>query len=214
MNSNEFSPYNYFIRLIDFWWVVALATFIGGLFGFIFFQLNPPIYEATATYTVTIDLETFPIQDFPQDMLQYNEDMALNTTKSILLSPEVRQQVVTSVNEQGISLTPEELVKNYTIERKHDIWELRYRSENPQDAQTIANTWADLGYQAMLASQQAGKMPAYVVFEAPSLATTPQEPVIYDRNRLIIAGAVIGFILGVLTTSLVSRSPRRISPGA
>jgi len=214
MNSNEFSPYNYFTRVTNLWWVVALATFLGGLFGYIFFQLNPPIYEATATYVVTIDLESFPIQDVPQDMLQYNEDMALNTTKAILLSPEVRQQVVSSVNELGISLTPEELIRNYTIERKHDIWELRYRSKSPQDAQTIAKAWADIGYQAMLTSQSSGKVPAYVVFEAPSSASMPQLPVVYDRNRLIIAGAVIGFILGILTTSLISRSSRRTTPGA
>jgi uncharacterized protein involved in exopolysaccharide biosynthesis len=188
MNSNEFSPYNYFTRVINLWWVVALATILGGLFGYIFFQLNPPIYEATATYVVTIDLESFPIQDVPQDMLQYNEDMALNTTKAILLSPEVRQQVVSSVNELGISVTPEELVRNYTIERKHDIWELRYRSKNPQDAQTLAKTWAEIGYQAMIASQQTGKVPAYVVFEPPSSASMHQVPVVMT----VIASSSLG----------------------
>jgi uncharacterized protein involved in exopolysaccharide biosynthesis len=205
MNSHEFSPYAYFNHLIDLWWLVALATLLGGLFGYIFYQFHPPVYEATATYIVTIDLNRFPIHDVQQDMLQYNEDMALNTTKAILLSPEVRDELINQLDKQGILLTPEELLKNYTIERKHDIWELRYRSENPSVAQTVVNEWADIGYQAMLASQKAGKTPDYVIFQSPSQALTPKEPVVYDPNRLILAGSMIGFILGIFSASLISR---------
>jgi uncharacterized protein involved in exopolysaccharide biosynthesis len=211
MNTNEFSPYLYFNHRIGLWWLVALAAMLGGIFGFIFYQLHPPIYEATATYIVTIDLYRFPIQDIREDMLQYNEDLALNTTKAILLLPEVRDEVVARLNNQGFSITSTELVKNYTIERKHDSWELRYRSEDPVVAQTVANIWAEIGYQAMLSRQAAGDAPDYVVFQPPSPAMLPTEPVLYDRNRLVLAGVVIGFISGILTSGLTSRSSRKAS---
>jgi uncharacterized protein involved in exopolysaccharide biosynthesis len=212
MQSDEFSPYLYLNRLVDLWWIVAIAAILGGLLGYIFHGLHPPVYEATATFDVTIDLGRFPIKDIREDMLQYNEDLALNTTKAILLSPVVLNQVVTSLNQQGLSIPVSVLVKNYTIERKHDLWELRYRHENPAIAQKIANLWADIGYQAMLSSQAAEKTPDYVVFQPPSPALLPQAPVVYDRNRLVIAGIILGFTLGILASSLVTRRVKPI-PG-
>ena len=209
MTSNEFSPYEYFNKVIGLWWLVALATFLGGVFGYIFFHLHPPEYEATATYIVTIDLNRFPFQGVREDMLQYNEDMALNITKGILLSQEVREKVINQLKTRGISLTADDLLQNYTIERKQDTWELRYRSRDPLIAQEVVNIWADFGYQAMSSWQESGKAANYVVFQPPALADIPQEPVLYDRNKVILAGAIIGFIIGILVTRLISRTPKK-----
>jgi uncharacterized protein involved in exopolysaccharide biosynthesis len=209
MTSNEFSPYEYFNRVIDLWWLVALATILGGAFGYIFYHLHPPSYEATANYIVTIDLNHFPIQGVKEDMLQYNEDMALNITKGVLLSQEVQDNVIGQLKTLGIYLTENDLLQNYTIERKQDIWELRYRSQDPLDAQEVVNTWANIGYQAMLSWQESGKAANYVVFQPPTMADIPQEPVLYDRNKVILAGAMIGFIIGILISHLISRSPNK-----
>jgi len=209
MASNEFSPYEYFNRVIGLWWLVALTTFIGGIFGYIFFHLHPPLYEATATYIVTIDLNRFPIQGVREDLIQYNEDMALNTTQNALLSLEVRDQVIAQLNSKGIPITNTDLINNNTIERKQDVWELRYRSENPQQAQEIVDTWSKIGYQAMLSWQESGKAPDYITYNSPTVSVTPYEPVLYDRNKIILAGALIGFIVGVIATSLISRPPKK-----
>ena len=210
MTPNEFSPYEYFNKVIGLWWLVALATFIGGAIGFIFSQLHSPEYEATATYIVTIDLNRFPFQGIREDLIQYNEDMAVNTTQNVLLSQEVRDQVIAQLNTLGISLTHNDLIENSTVERKQDVWELRYRSEDPLQAQKIVDLWAMIGYQAMNSWQESGKAPEYVTFNPPTLSVTPQEPVIYDRNKVILAGALIGFIIGLITSSLISRSPQKL----
>jgi uncharacterized protein involved in exopolysaccharide biosynthesis len=209
MASNEFSPYEYFNRVIALWWLVALATFIGGVFGYIFFHFNSPVYEATATYIVTIDLNRFPILGVREDLIQYNEDMALNTTQNALLSPEVLDQVISQLNSMGIPIKNNDLINNSTIERKQDVWELRYRSENPQQAQEIVDTWAKIGYQAMLSWQESGKAPDYITFNSPTLSVTPYEPITYDRNKVVLAGALIGFIFGIIATGLISRSPKQ-----
>ena len=209
MNSNEFSPYEYFIRVIDFWWIVALATILGGVFGYIFYHLHPPIYEATATYNVTIDLNRFPFQSVRVDMVQYNEDLALNITQGILLSQEVRDKVISHADTLGIPLTPNDLLQNYTIERKQDVWELRYRSQDPLEAQEIVDSWAEIGYQAMLSWQESGKAPDYVMFQPPTLALFPQEPVLYDQNKIMLEGSIIGFIVGIIISQRISRSPRK-----
>src|SRR4030042_766926 len=205
MTSNDISPYAYFNRVMGLWWLVLIATILGGALGFVFHSLHPPVYEATATFFVTIDQNRFPFQGLGENIIQYNEDMAVNTTEGALISTEVRDNVITQVETFGISLNAYNLLKNSTIERKHDIWELRYRSENPADAQTVVNTWAKIGYQAMLSWQETGKAPDFVVFQPPTEAPVPQEPVLYGRNNLMLAGAMIGFISGILISTMIGR---------
>src|SRR4030042_3661968 len=213
MTSAEFSPHKYFSRLIYYWWFVLLATFIGGALGFLFFHLHPSVYEAAATYFVTIDLERFPTLGVREDLIQYNEDMALNTTEGALLSTEVLDSLVIQVKSLGQSVTVADLLENSTIERKHDIWELRYRSQDPKLAQSITNTWAQLGYQNMLSWQASGKAPEYVIFQSPSQALLPQQPVLYGRSNLMLAGAMIGFIVGVMISTLLNRPLKNTSRG-
>jgi hypothetical protein len=209
MPSNEFSPYEYFERLMSLWWLVLLAIILGGTLGFIFYHLHPPVYEATATYFVTIDLNRFPIQGVREDLIQYNEDMAINTTQGALLSPEVLNSVILQLTTSGKSLTAKDLLQNSSIERKHDIWELRYRSTVPLDAQVIVNTWAQIGYQGMLSWQASGKAPEFVIFQPPSQALLPQTPVFYGRNNLILAGALIGLIAGIIISTWLSHAPKK-----
>jgi uncharacterized protein involved in exopolysaccharide biosynthesis len=209
MTSNEFSPHEYFSRVINFWWLVLLATFAGGTLGIIFFHLHPPVYEATATYFVTLDLNRFPTLGTREDLIQYNEDMALNTTEGALFSTEVLNDVTIQAKNIGQSLSVNDLLNNSTIERKHDIWELRYRSQDPSVAQTIVNIWAKLGYQAMLSWQASGKAPGYVIFQPPSLALIPQQPVLYGRNNLMLAGALLGFIAGIIISTVLNPAPKK-----
>jgi hypothetical protein len=48
-----------------------------------------------------------------------------------------------------------------------------------------------------------------VIFQPPRLALLPQQPVLYGRNNLILAGALIGFMIGIL---LSSQLIRRLKP--
>jgi hypothetical protein len=185
---------------------------LGGIFGFIFYHLHQPVYEATATYFVTIDLNRFPPLGDREDLIQYNEDLALGTTEGALFSSDVLNRVVVQAQDLGQSLTERDLIDNSTIERKHDIWELRYRNQDPAIAQVIVNAWAQTGYQAMLSWQSSGKAPDYVVFQPPTPATLPEQPILYGRNNLVLAGALIGFICGIIISILLSHSPKNPHP--
>ncbi len=214
MALDEFNPYKYFMNLLRYWWVVFLAALLGGVVGFIFFQFHPPIYEATATYLVTIDQTQFPFQGVREDLIQYNEDLAINTTGGILLSTPVLNQVVDQLKAAGKTITTTELLQNYTIERKQETWELRYRSQVPLDAQAVVNAWAQVGYQALLANQASGKVPKFVIFQPPSQASIPTEPVVYGLNKLILAGALIGLVMGIIISSRISRPIKTSSSDA
>jgi hypothetical protein len=61
----------------------------------------------------------------------------------------------------------------------------------------------------MLSWQASGKAPTYVIFQSPSQALIPQQPVLYGRNNLILAGTLIGFIAGIITSTLLSRAPKK-----
>jgi uncharacterized protein involved in exopolysaccharide biosynthesis len=212
MNSSEFSPTEYFSRIIAYWWVVLLAASLGAAFGFIFYHLHPPVYEATATYFITLDLTRMPTLGVREDLIQYNEDMALSTTQGALLSTDVLNSMVNQARGLGQLLSVRDLLDNSTIERKHDIWELRYRSEDPATAQAIVNAWAQTGYQAMLSWQASGKAPDYVVFQPPTQATLPEKPVLYGLNNLVLAGALIGFIWGIIISILLSNAASKPHP--
>lgn len=211
MDSSEFSAFLFINRTLKLWWLVFLAALVGGALGFVFFYLHPPVYEATATYFVTLDLDRFPMQGLKPELIQYNEDMAVNTTEGALISDKVIKEVLSQVQSAGISLSYADLIQNYTIERKHDLWELRYRSHTPPEAQMVVNTWAQIGYQEMLVWQASGLAPAYVIFQPPSQALIPTQPVLYGRNNLMLAGALIGFIVGIILSYRFGRLPLKIS---
>lgn len=138
--------------------------------------------------------------------------MAVNTTQGALLSNPVLSDLIDQLKSSGITLSIQELMKSYTIERKHDVWELRYRSPVPSEAQTVVNTWAQIGYQAMLDWQASGLAPKYVIFQSPSQALLPSQPVLYGRNNVILAGALIGFIVGIMITNRLSYLQSKTSP--
>jgi capsular polysaccharide biosynthesis protein len=206
MSSKELSPYRYLVHTMDLWWIVFLAAFLGGGLGYMFFLVRHPVYEATATFYVRIDLATFPMKGVRDDLLQYNEDMAVNVTSQILLSRQVLNDVASRLKPTGLIVSASDLLNNYTIERKLDLWELRYRSQVPATAQAIVNTWAEIGYQAMLTWHSTGQAQSFVIFQPPSQAILPAKPVLYGRNNLMLAGALIGLIAGTIITNRISRT--------
>ncbi len=79
----EFAPLQHFNRILHLWWVMLVAALIGGLVGFIFSRLHPPLYQASATFSVNIDLDKVPVQ--PLEL--YDEDIALSNTQAVLFRP-------------------------------------------------------------------------------------------------------------------------------
>ncbi len=210
----EFFPLDEFSRLFRYWWLIAICMLLGGVAAFSFHQANPPLYEATATIMATIDLQTFPLQDVREDLIQYNEDMALAAIGGVLKSPEVTQALFAAAQSREISLDAVTLAQASTIERKHAIWEVRYRSSNPVIAQTVVNLWMEIGYEAMQTWQSDGRIAPFIILEAPIAAYLPAAPIAYQLSNLLLAGSSAGIILGLMITFLVSRRKNRPYPPA
>jgi len=205
---NELIPIEHFYRLVRFWWLIMLTGLIGGGVGAMIQYSQTPIYESKSIFYVTIDLMTLQSLNLRADQYQYNEDLALNVTYVILLSPELISKVVGECSLQGISISEGELINNNTVERKHAFWELRFRHPDPQVSHDVTNLWAEKAYETMLNWSRAEKAPRYVIFTPPTLASMPMESVNYGLNRLMLAGFLIGLMAGILIIEIYTHFSR------
>ena len=206
---DEFLPLQHFYRLTRTWWLIVLCAALGLGAAYLFHRLNPPIYESTASLNVTIDLAQFEmLTDVPKDKLQYNEDLAVSVTDQAFRSLEAYQAVLTRCIAKGLPIDSiDTLYANHTLERRHAIWQMHYRNQNPRVAQMVADTWAEVAYENMMHWQSTGQIPAYLVVMQPVPANLPSTPVLYDLYRLLLAGGLIGLIVGILLAEILARKP-------
>jgi hypothetical protein len=203
---SEFVPILHFNLIVRIWWVVVLATFIGGVFGTLVYRIRSPLYEATATFYVTIDYDK--VAGGP--LSQYDEDLALSIMQQVLYySPEVQAEIAQSPAFKAAGLTDESWSDSIILEREHAFWKIRVRNHSPEAAEALVNLWAELGYQNLVSLKEQGKIPDYIVLEPPVLADLPQKPTAYGLNQLILAGSLIGFVIGVLLSDGLAKRTNR-----
>jgi uncharacterized protein involved in exopolysaccharide biosynthesis len=152
MNEAEFNVRAALEKTIDLWWVVVTMSIIGGLIGFVFHRFQPPIYESTATFTITMDFSKMamePMDLAKREMTQYGEDFAFNSAEGIIGSLFLKNQVLQAAQAQGMDVSLADLKREMTLERRMSIWELHVRDRDPQQAADLANTWAELSLSAL-----------------------------------------------------------------
>jgi hypothetical protein len=204
--ENEFVPFDYFARLARFWWVVVLCAVLGGAIGLIIHRLKPPIYEAQAVFTASIDFNKIDFMHpqastpVPFQFTQYDEDIALSVVNSSLI--DVVPQVVTFAQQNGIQVDATGLKSQSTIEREHAYWDLRYRNADPILAQKIVNYWAETGFSDLKTKRSAGQVQPYVTFDLIQLADLPKNPAYFQTNSFVMSGALLGLITGLLAANL------------
>jgi len=202
----EFSPYEQTSRILQFWWVLVLCAILGGALGWVAHRFKPPVYEAQAIISASIDLNKVDFLRITPDpekqhlFTQDDEDLALMLVETSLIQVEPRVLAFAQAN--GWDISSETLHANSTIERKHAYWQVRYRSADPVQAQKLVNTWTEAGFADLQAKQKAGQVPSYVLLDLAQLAELPQNPQYFQRNVFVLAGAVIGWVVGLFLIHL------------
>jgi capsular polysaccharide biosynthesis protein len=191
---DEIIPLIYFYRIKNLWWLAVLATLLGGLIGFLFSMAHGPIYEATATFVLNVDMSKFP--QFPLE--HQDEELALYNIQTAILDPQTLNQVIQEASSQQIPLTQKELLTNYSMERRLTIWELRYRDPDAATAQKIVNIWADKAFEVFRSLQQSGTVPSYVIMQGKTSAEFPESAIYFPPTQLILAGGLIGLVVGIM----------------
>lgn len=267
----EFSPSEILERTLHFWWILVVLAVMGGGAGWIFSKLNPPVYEATATFDVSLDEQQL-VKDglitpdkLPLDFSSQND--YLSPLVDMFSAPNLQTRFIMDIQSQGINIKTKDFTSAvYNLDRRGFTWFITVRSTNPATATKLANIWLidtnsflleakahtaqslSLGYQRdsvqkcffeldftkanqcagttfknaadlnaylqnmqeqISAEQQAGKgiYPA-VGFVVASLAVSPSSPILYSRSLVILAGCLLGLLVGVLVVSLLPPSYR------
>lgn len=241
-------------RVLHWWWIISLMALLGALCGWIIHAYIPPVYEAQAVFSATIDYTQTGM------MTQFEQDQALNAVGHLIASGEVLDRVVAQSRTKGMSLTVAELRRMGTVERQVDAFILRLRTVNAERAAYLANLWAGeanaLINDAQAHALQAAHLARYlqslesclqrslVIPPAPTLcyqrspteiqnlitetskqlqaerqasrnlfpglliqwveeATPPTQPTQFGRNDLMLAGALIGLLVGIISVEVL-----------
>lgn len=245
--ANAFAPLNALVNVIRFWWVIFILMIAGGLVGWLFHMAKPPVYEAVAHFSASIDfVSTGPLT-------QYEEDVALNAVGGVFASKTVVQEVIDQAAAQGIQTSRRQLLGESAVERKLNTWDIRVRDTDPVEAEQIANLWVTHGHKVLRESYQhaleAERLNRYLrsledclaqtgasqqvnvpcssdslgevqeeihragalydqarldsqgIFYGLTIGSAEQadllpDPVIYDRNQMVLAGCLIGMLVG------------------
>ena len=141
MPTSAFSPREYVENMIHLWWVVFAAIVIGGLAGAALSFVFPPRYEAQANISTSVDYTLLP------DLEDYEEDRIINEAGRIMLSDEVLLEVQKRAKSEGVPIPFEDFSDRFSADRIDDLWALRVIGDDPQEASTLVNIWADVSYQ-------------------------------------------------------------------
>jgi len=247
----DYSPRETVDVILKRWFVIVLCTLVGGGIGWLFHQFQPPIYEARALITITINYNQPDL--LPSlDNDHYAEDQMMSSAMNLLVSTAVFSQVTEDA--AGLNLAPGDIAFNsrLLVERRQAEVELIVRHESPEKAAGLANIWAQRGFEALQEAQthavrvytlnyelkslaecltaqadiqgicqqtslaeldqtlkkvetelgtevqgSKGLVPA-VMFDLSRLADVPESPVLYATQGLVLAGGLLGFLVGLL----------------
>ncbi len=136
-STGEFVPLAMLERWLRSIWLVVALTVAGGLAGWIIHQVRPPLYEARIGFTVSYDLTNMGA------MTQFEQDHASGAVGELMYASDILQSVAQRAGEQGIPITPEELLALATKERQAQTWYIRVRHTDPATAAALANLWGE-----------------------------------------------------------------------
>lgn len=188
-------------NLLNNWWKITLFAMIFGLLGLGLSYIQAPKYEAEAIFSATIDYRDINFENLvderqqPLEFTQYEVDLALSAVQRSLLKTQDEALVYAQTLDQ--TLTADQFESDSLIERMHDRWYLRFRHEDPEVARKVVNTWVDLSLEQLAQDQADELVEPYVINDLIAEAELPSKPDYQNRNYLILAGIVIGFVVGV-----------------
>jgi uncharacterized protein involved in exopolysaccharide biosynthesis len=136
MKDQEFIPRASLERAFKHWWIMVLLTVLGGLVGLAIHFLRPPVYEASAVLTVSMDFQKVKLT-------QREQDYAFTASGAIVNSAEVKGQVIAQARADGLVFDADRIPEQWFLERKMSVWEFHVRDQDPEIAARLANLWAE-----------------------------------------------------------------------
>jgi capsular polysaccharide biosynthesis protein len=176
MADPEFSPSEAMASIFSRWWLVVIMAVVGGVVGFGFHYMLPPLYQATASVTITMDFTQ-------RELSQYEQDYAFNAAGAIINSTAVVDQIIDKSRMSGISISASDLKQQMFVEGRQSVWELHIRHHDPQAAAVLANIWVGVALDALNATlEQAIQVEQYQQQIASLQACLPFQPGVNQKE--------------------------------
>ncbi len=120
------------------WIVTTVSMIIGGLLGLVINQVRPPMYESSATFSVTIDYtQTGALTDI-------QEDQAMRGVGSIILSDQVIDNTLSNLaKESNVLIDRNDFLENSFLDREDFRWTLRYRDHDNKISKIAVKAWSN-----------------------------------------------------------------------
>jgi len=141
--NEDFSPSDYFLRILHFWWVIALVMIAGGIAGVMVARVHRPVYESKAIINTILDYSNLEKLD------DYESDQIYLTVGEIIGSAGVKDAVVQKAQQEQLPFTQAQILDSLSLDRVDTRWALRVRLSDPQQAQQVNQLWADAAMQAL-----------------------------------------------------------------
>jgi hypothetical protein len=135
--TENYSPKDFFEKMLRYWFYIPIAMVIGGLVGLIINGFIPPIYEAQAKFLVTID---YTRTGYLSDI---QEDQAMRGIGSLIGSDFILKKTIDVVNSIYPDISFSDIKEKARLERGEFEWFIRIRDNNPQIASDLVNYWAE-----------------------------------------------------------------------
>ena len=141
--NRAFSPLETFQSALRNWWLLVVLMILGAGVGELIHAQHPPIYEAKAELSTSIDFaRTGSLSDIEQDQI-------IGIAGDVITSSAVLEKVVGSASELGIALDVDQFREISQAERQYYRWVLRVRHAQPETAARLANLWQEYAYAAL-----------------------------------------------------------------
>jgi len=132
----SYSPIEWLLKTIRYWWIVTGFMIAGGLGGFYADAVQPDIFESAAVISVGIDYSRAGL------LTDVEEDQIVEIVGDVIYSTDVLNRVF--VKASGTSPDARlRLQENAFAERKNFRWILRVRAEERDEAARLVNIWAE-----------------------------------------------------------------------
>jgi len=143
MDSQELDFLSEYSRFLKYWYFLAIAAILGGVLGWLFSQIQPPVYDAQTKIDVTVDLAQ------TGNLSTYKYDQAVGAIQGVFYSTKVLSRVSELAEKSLPADYSANLYKQVGMERNAQTWILRIRDENPETAAFLVNTWLEVGFEEL-----------------------------------------------------------------
>lgn len=125
-------------KISNQWQIIVVLMIIGGLAGLLGSLFIQPIYESSATYSVTIDYtQTGALTDI-------QEDQAMRGVGSVLMSDRVISQTLSQLKDiASIELNQSDFLRDASIDREEFRWTIRFKATDKVKAESVVRIWAE-----------------------------------------------------------------------